>query len=201
MAWLGLLLFLVWIVGFSYQMIGLRKAPSRLRNWADQNRLKIIGRREPWFTWRRPFAGRTSSQTLYRVVFEDTRGEGRSAWVLCGSPLRGSWVDQVEVRWDETDVAPPPTALWFETQAGRQLVKTMGRLGFRCLLLGPCVGLCIGVVLLLSTGLIPSVVAVPLLSISVVLGAVVGGLLGMVGGALAASIKRDTKLKSVIDEL
>jgi hypothetical protein len=91
--WLGLLLFLVWIVGFPYLMIGLSKAESRLQNWADRHRLKIIERRQPLFTWKGPFPGRTSSQTLYWAVFEDNNGERRSAWVLCGSPLRGSWVD------------------------------------------------------------------------------------------------------------
>jgi ABC-type microcin C transport system permease subunit YejE len=44
-------------------------------------------------------------------------------------------------------------------------------------------------------------VALPLLVISVVLGVVVGGLLGMVGGAVLAWRKHDTKLKSVIGEL
>jgi hypothetical protein len=122
---------------------------------------------------------------------------------LVGTPaVLGSWVDQVDVQWDETEVSPPPTARWFETQAGRRLlVKLMGGLGLRCLFIGPCVGLCLGVAMRLSTGLIPSVVAVPLLVISVVLGAVVGGLLGIVGGAVLAWRKHDSKLKSVIDEL
>src|SRR5262249_46660716 len=151
MAWLGLLLFMVWIVGFPYHMIGLPKAPSRLRNWADRHRLEIVERWEPRFTWNGPFAGRTSSQALYRVVCVDDKGERRSAWVLCGSPLRGSWVDQVEVRWDEAGVAPSPNTLWFETLAGRRLLKTVGALGLCCLLLGPCLGLCIGLVMLLLT--------------------------------------------------
>jgi hypothetical protein len=202
MVWFELLLFLVWIIGFPYLMIGLRKAPSRLQDWADRHRLKIIDRRVPLFTWKGPFPGRSSSQTLFRAVFEDNKGERRSAWVLCGSPLRGSWVDQVDVRWDETEVSPPPTAFWFETQAGRRfLVRSMGGLGIRCLFLGPCVGLCLGVAMLLSTGLFRSPVAPPLLVISVVLGVVVGGLLGMVGGAVLAWRKHDTKLKSVIYEL
>jgi hypothetical protein len=128
MTWLGLLLFLVWIIGFPYLMIGLSKAPSRLQDWADRHRLKIIDRWQPLFPWRGPFPGRTSSQTVYRAVFEDNKGERRSAWVLCGSPLRGSWVDQVDVRWDETEVWPPPTTRWFETQVGHELlVKSMGK--------------------------------------------------------------------------
>lgn len=198
MAWLGFLLFLVWMVGFPYLMIGLRKAPSRLRDWADRHRLQIIDRREPWLTWRGPFPERTNSQTLYRVLLEDERGQRRSAWVLCGSPLRGSWDDRVEVRWDPTDGMPLPTAPWFETRTGPRPVGTMG---FRLLFLGPCLGLCIMVVLLLSTGSILSVAAVPLLAVSAFLGAIVGGLLRFVGDAVRARTNPGSKPKAVISEI
>ena len=59
-------------------------------------------------------------------------------------------------------MSPPPTARWFETEAGRRLLaESMRGLGLRCLFLGPCVGFCLGGVMLLSSGLDPSVVAVP----------------------------------------
>jgi hypothetical protein len=41
-----LLLFLIWVFGFAYQMIGLGKSPARLQNWADRHRLRIIERTE-----------------------------------------------------------------------------------------------------------------------------------------------------------
>ncbi len=202
MSWFYLLLFLLVIIGLPYQLIGLRKSSSRLQDWADRHRLKIIERREPWFTWTGPFAGRTSSQALFWVAFEDDKGQRRSAWVLCGSPLRGSWVDKVDARWDETEASPSPTARRFEPPADHRLLfKSVGVLGFRWLLLGPCLGLSIGLVMLLLTGLILSRAAAPLLTISVLLGAVVGGSLGMVGGAILSWMKHVTKVKSVIDEL
>jgi hypothetical protein len=189
MSWFYILLFLVWLIGFPYQWIGLRKARARLQDWADRHRLKIVDRRETVLTWKGPFPFRTSSQALYRVVFEDEKGQRHSAYVLCGSPLRGSWVNQVEVRWDERDGLPSRTARRFEPPANRQLlVKSMRALGFRCLLLGPFLGVGIAVVLLQLTGLILSNATVPLLVISAVLGAVVGGLLGVVGGMIRTAM-------------
>ncbi len=198
MAWLGFLLFLVWMVGFPYWMIGLRKAPSRLRDWADRLGLQVVDRREPWLTWRGPFPERTNLQTLYRVIVDDKRGQRRTAWILCGSPLRGSWDDRVEVRWDPTDWRPLPAAPRFETWTGRRPVETMG---FRLLFLGPCLGLCIMGILLISTGLILSVVAVPLLAISASLGAIVGGLFGVVGDAIRARTNPRSKPRAVISEI
>jgi hypothetical protein len=56
-------------------------------------------------------------------------------------------------------------------------------------------------VMLLLTGSIVSPGAIPLLVISVVMGVLVGGLLGVLGAAWQASVDREGKGKSVIDEL
>jgi hypothetical protein len=77
----------------------------------------------------------------------------------------------------------------------------MRDLGLRGLLLGPCLGLGIGVVMLLSTGLIASNGTVPMLVISASLGAIAGGLVGLVGGMIQASLGPGKKPKAVIDEL
>jgi hypothetical protein len=196
MTWLYLLLFAVWLFGFSYLMLGRRKAPARLRDWADRHRLKIIDRNQPVLTWKGPFAERTSSQVLYRVVLEDHEGERHVAWVLCGGPIRGSWVDRVEVRWAKGEESTSQAMRRFESQTDRRRsVETMRRLGFRSLLWGPGLGLCIALVMLHFAGLIQSSAAVPMLVISVVLGAIVGGSLGMVGGAFRAWITQDLKRK------
>ena len=87
----------------------------------------------------------------------------------------------------------------FETRVDRRLLFAMRhRLVSRSSLLGPCFGLCIAVMLQLA-GLIQSKVAVPMLVISILFGAVVGALLGMAGGAL--SLDKNINGKWVIDEL
>jgi hypothetical protein len=202
MTWFYFLFFAVWLFGFPYLMLGLRKAPSRLQAWADRHRLKIIERREPWLAWSGPFFARTTVQVVYRVVFEDEKGQRRSAWVLCGGPVRGSWVDQVDVRWDNREDSTLQFGHESETQVGRRLFVAMRhRLVLRGVLLGPCFGICIALVMLQLTGLMPSKVVVPMLVISIIFGAVVGALLGMAGGAFTLWMAQNIKDKSVIDEL
>jgi hypothetical protein len=201
MTWLYLLFFLVWIIVFPHQMIGLRMARVRLQAWADRHRLKVVECREAMPTWKGSFAARTSSQVLYQVVVEDDTGQRRSAWVLCGSPWRGSWVDQVDVLWDKGDTPPLRAARRFGFPGdARLLVESMRSLGVRGLLLGPCLGLGIGVVMLLLTGLIPSQATIPMLIISAVMGVIVGGGLGVAGGLTRAWISRAIKPKATLDE-
>ncbi len=206
MFWLYSLLFLIWLFGFTYSMTGLRKAPGRLQSWADRHGLTIIDRREPVFARNGPFAERTSSQRLYRVVVEDEKGQRRSAWVLCGSPLLGTWVDQVEVRWDQDQGREEGSA--FHSVCGvmspadsRLLAETMRASIFGCLLLGCCLGVGIALVALIVTGLIRSNAAAPMLVIGIVLGAIVGGLFGIVMGVLVYRTKHGGKHKTVSDEI
>jgi hypothetical protein len=203
MSWFPLLFFPVVLLGIPYLVIvGRRKSLYRLESWAARDRLKLIERIEPWFTWKGPFAERTSSQALYRVVVEDDKGKTRSAWVLCGSPLRGSWVDHVEVRWDEEKEPSLHVSHRFDRPADRRLLaEAMRTVGFRSLLLGPCLGVCIMLVMLLLTGSIVSIGTVPLLVIAGSLGVIVGGVAGVLGAACLVWTKQDRKGKSVVDEL
>jgi hypothetical protein len=121
---------------------------------------------------------------------------------LCGGPVRGSWVDQVDVRWDNHEDSTLQFGHEFETQVGRRLLVAMRhRLVLRGILFGPCFGICIALVMLQLTGLMPSKAAVPMLVISIIFGAVVGAVLGMAGGAFSLWMAQNIKDKSVIDEL
>jgi hypothetical protein len=205
MSWFYLLLFLVWIFGFTYSMSGLRKAPGRLQSWADRHGLAIIDRKEPVLAWKGPFGKRTSAQRLYRVIVEDEKGHRRSAWVLCGKPLLGSWADQVEVRWDQDrdeDASSFQSAcIVLSPDDNRLLTETMRASIFGCSLLGCCLGVGIAVDALIVTGLIWSNAAALMLVIGIVLGVIVGGLFGIVHGALAYRTKDRIKHKAVIDEI
>jgi hypothetical protein len=202
MGWFGLLLFLVGIIHFTHHSIGRRKSRGRLRDWADSHQLTIAECREPVLTWKGPFPERSASQVLYRVVLEDDEGKRHPAWILCGSAVRGNWVDRVEVRLDEELESPFQAAARLASDAQlRRLFKSMQTFGLRGLLLGPCLGLALGVVMVLASGLIRTNGAVPLLVISVVLGAITGALIGVAGGMIEASMKRDQKPKAAIDEL
>jgi hypothetical protein len=203
MSWINILFLLVALFVFPYlAIVGRRRYLYRLESWAARNRLKIIERIEPCFTSRGPFTERTVSQVLYRVVVEDDKGQRRSAWVLCGGPLRGSRVDHVDVRWDQDDESSRHALHRLDRFAERRmLAEAMRTMGLRGLLLGPCLGVGIMLVMLLPTALIASPVTVPLLVISVVLGVLVGGVLGALGATWLVWMKQDGTGKSVIDEL
>jgi hypothetical protein len=205
MSSLCLLLFLVWTVVFAVYIAGMRRLPRRLQLWADRNSLTIVGRTEPLFAWKGPFAERTAAQNLYRVVFEDAKGQRRSAWVLCGHPLLGSWADRVEVRWDhdqDDHESKFPSACEVLSPADRRLLaETMRASVVRCLLLGVGVGAGIAVVALVVTGLARSYAAVPMMVIGIMLGAIVGGLFGIVLGVLVYRARQGIKSKALIDEI
>jgi hypothetical protein len=195
MSWFGLLIFLVWLSCFASTLLGLRKAPSRLERWADRNGLKIMDREQPG-SFNSPFTKRTTAQSVYRVAFEDNQGRRRLAWAMCGSPLLGSWSDQVEVRWDKDGGPSDVDRRWLDSPAMiRHRRETIVVWGFRYLLVGVGVGLGVGFLLLLLAGGPLDRVIVPFLAISSIIGAIVGGVSGGVGGVIHARLKAQQREK------
>jgi hypothetical protein len=106
-----------------------------------------------------------------------------------------------EARWDQPEESTLPQCGFGSPTKHHRPRKTVKGFFLRCLGVGPCLGLCIGLLMLLFTGLFLSPAAVPFLYISAVLGAVVGALLGLAGGALLVWMNPYRKAKSVVDEL
>jgi hypothetical protein len=71
------------------------QANCRLSRWADENGLRIL-RQE--FS-RGPFFWTSRGQVVYFVVVEDSQGNVRPAWIVCGSWWAGQRSDKVTVRW------------------------------------------------------------------------------------------------------
>jgi hypothetical protein len=77
------------------------RSNSLLREWAAQNRYRIIRQEFRNFV-RGPFCWTsTKGQTVHYVVVEDSDGNKRSGWVRCGSWWFGLLSDKVRVRWDD----------------------------------------------------------------------------------------------------
>src|SRR5262245_59194784 len=133
---------LVWLLGFAFMILGLRKAPSRLERWADRSGFKIIDREQQPWTFHSPFSKRTTAQVVYRVLFEDQEGRRRLASAMCGSPTLGPWSVRVEIRWDEDGLPPAVDRRWRDLPAMiRHQRETVVAWGLRYLLVGVSLGL------------------------------------------------------------
>jgi hypothetical protein len=77
-----------------------RRSEFLLRQWAEQNDLRIIAQEERKF-FRGPFLWNSSKgQIVYHVTVEDQDGNLKGGFVRLGSWALGIFSDQVEVRWD-----------------------------------------------------------------------------------------------------
>lgn len=78
-----------------------RRSEAMMRKWAQQNNYRIVEAKIPMIG-QGPFFWTTSrSQSVYRVVVQDSKGKTRSGWVRCGHWLFGMQREQTEVIWDE----------------------------------------------------------------------------------------------------
>jgi hypothetical protein len=76
------------------------KANAILAEWAATNRLRILESEESSFGG--PLFWTSSrSQTVYFVKVCDESGKVRFGWVRCGSFMRGSFSNEVFVKWKD----------------------------------------------------------------------------------------------------
>jgi hypothetical protein len=197
MHWFGLLFFVAWLIVFSFMMLGLRQASEKIRRWAERNGLRVVDS-EQTMPFGGPFAGTTSSQTLYRVVFEDRERFQRSAWVRCGSPFLGSWSDLVEVRWDDERPADSSAGSLNLPSEIRRRRRTVWKWSFRYLPIGSGIGLGVGVILLQSAGGLGRGTT-PFLAIATFIGAIVGLAAGCMGGFLSSRGKPQFAKKTIVE--
>jgi hypothetical protein len=205
MTWPWLLLFAIWLFGFSSAMLGLRRAPRVLARWAERNGLVILERRQPCFGgWYGPFMGASNLQVLYRVLCVDEKGTQRRALVLCGSRVRGCWGDRVEVHWEPVEAPRERTRRLASEAETRFRLESGWRMGLRYLLVGAGLGVSVMLVLLFFVSPMHPVLPEPvvlLLAISLFFGAGAGVFCGFAGGWILAWLRRIAVKKPMMDEL
>lgn len=78
-----------------------------LNQWAGDNSFEILNY-ERRYVRRGPFFWTTSrGQVVYYVCVKAENGEIRSGWVRCGNWWLGLWINEADVRWDDSEDREP----------------------------------------------------------------------------------------------
>ena len=78
----------------------IKHGTKRLREWAKDENVTIIKRSYRFFG-KGPYAWKTSpKKALFHVTVRRYDGEFKSAWVLVGSSMFGTYSKELEVKWE-----------------------------------------------------------------------------------------------------
>jgi hypothetical protein len=96
------------VVFFAMSRIVAFRVSAILKNWAAQNKLKIVSGKVKRFPNKGPFNLNTNGrgQIVCFLKVQAQNGQERSCWIRCGNRFGGIWLgNQIEVKWEENEAA------------------------------------------------------------------------------------------------